>query len=203
MTPLEIRVLRLERRLVAHRVIVIVLACLLAAGWAERLVQGQGPSGDVLRTKGVIIEDQAGHARILIGTPIPSTGSRQRQDSMDGMLILDAAGLDRVAVGAPASAPFVRGKLYPRVSALSGVIVNDTQGNERGGIGVLDNGRAIVALDRVASEAIGMSADAASGATALTITDASSRPQLALELTASGPRVLVYDSDGKARNIAK
>jgi hypothetical protein len=55
---------------------------------------------------------------------------------MDGILTLDATGLDRVAVGAPAIAPFVRGRLYPRVSPVSSLL-NDPQGNERGGVGVL------------------------------------------------------------------
>src|SRR6476646_3423745 len=85
----------------------------------------QAPSS-VIRARGIIIEDQAGRERILIGAPIPAAKNRVRTDTarvaqlwagrfpspaqymeyykgyrhtMDGMLVLDENGVDRVAIG--------------------------------------------------------------------------------------------------------
>ena len=113
---------------------------------------------DVLRARGLIIEDEAGRERILLGAPIPETANRVRTDEarvrevwaprfpdayMDyyqdyshdtnGMLILSEDGFDRLVVGDPTPDPNI-GK---RIGPATGMVINDTEGFERTGYGVL------------------------------------------------------------------
>ncbi len=113
---------------------------------------------DVLRARGLIIEDDQGRERILIGSPIPAAKNRVRtdlnrvreiwgkkfpekymewyrgyQNDMSGLLILDANGFDQVAVGDPVPDPNV-GK---RIAPSRGLVINDEEGFERSGYGLL------------------------------------------------------------------
>ena len=113
---------------------------------------------DVLRVRGLIIEDDQGRERILIGSPIPAAKNRVRtdlnrvreiwgkrfpekymewyrgyQNDMSRLLILDANGFDRVAVGDPVPDPNV-GK---RIAPSRGLVINDEEGFERSGYGLL------------------------------------------------------------------
>jgi hypothetical protein len=115
---------------------------------------------DVLRARGLIIVDDAGRDRILIGAPIPFTPSRVRTDtlrvarewapgfpdsakymgyyrqyrhSMHGMLVLDERGFDRVVIGDSTPDP----NIGRRIGASTGVLVNDARGFERTGYGML------------------------------------------------------------------
>jgi hypothetical protein len=113
---------------------------------------------DIIRARGLIIEDDQGRERILIGSPIPAAKNRVRtdiarvkqvwgkrfpakymdwyttyQNGMNGILILDANGFDRVAVGDPVPDPNT-GK---RIGPSSGFVINDEEGFERSGYGLL------------------------------------------------------------------
>ena len=119
----------------------------------------------VLRAKGLVIEDEAGRERILIGAPIPPAVNRVRTDesrvrkiwaprfpnieeymgnyqgfehATNGLVILDENGFDRIAVGDPV--PDLNfGK---RTGLATGMVINDDQGFERSGYGLLNvNGR--------------------------------------------------------------
>lgn len=126
---------------------------------------------DIIRTKGIIIEDGNGKERILIGAPIPLAKNRIRTDTSraaemygnnwatfrkyysnyshntNGIIILDEKGFDRVAIGSPTPDPNI-GK---RIGAQTGIIVNDEKGYERSGYGIvkLKNGknRMVLGLD--------------------------------------------------------
>jgi hypothetical protein len=112
----------------------------------------------VLRARGLIIEDDQGKERILIGSPIPGAKNRVRtdlarvrelwgkrfpekymewyrsyQNDMNGILILDANGFDRVGLGDPVPDPN-SGK---RIAPSSGLVLNDEEGFERSGYGLL------------------------------------------------------------------
>ncbi|QIG54077.1 hypothetical protein G6N82_07840 [Altererythrobacter sp. BO-6] len=145
---------------------VIALACmltvLLAGGFAA-------PQDDVIRTKGIVIEDSEGRARILIGAPAPTVAERLRTDPARhkdafawlypdgdvtpasrlnndtfGILILDEKGHDRVALGAPVPDP-LNGR---RIGPAYGLSVHDDDGIERAGFGqIKDKAKG---LDRVA-----------------------------------------------------
>ena len=132
----------------------------------------QTPSG-ILRARGIIIEDQAGRERILIGAPIPPARSRVRTDmarvaqlwagrfpsraqymeyyrgyrhAMHGILVLDENGFDRVAIGDSVPDPNI-GK---RIGPSTGIVINDQEGFERSGYSLLNVGgqyRVVLGLD--------------------------------------------------------
>jgi hypothetical protein len=112
----------------------------------------------VLRARGLVIEDDRGRERILIGAPIPAAKNRVRTDlervkaiwgkqfgekymdwyrdyrnETNGIVILDADGFDRVAVGDPVPDPNI-GK---RIAPSTGMVINDAQGFERTGYSLL------------------------------------------------------------------
>lgn len=112
---------------------------------------------DILRTKGVIVVDDKGSERILIGAPVPFASNRIRTDTIrakeawghihpdymkfyknydhtaNGILILDEDGYDRIAIGNNTPDPNI-GK---RIAPSSGIILNDENGYERSGYGIL------------------------------------------------------------------
>jgi hypothetical protein len=114
---------------------------------------------DIIKTKGIIISDENGKDRILIGAPFPYSKDRIRTDfekskkawagrfggkfdwyknnksitnKGNGMLILDENGYDRVAVGSPVPSSYIG-----RIAQEYGISVNDESGGERGGWGLL------------------------------------------------------------------
>jgi len=123
-------------------------------------------SEDVLRVHGIIIEDQAGRARILLGSPLPEVKGRLRRDSTyDAMVFLDEHGHDRITLGEilPAQIMGAIPSTGHRISQGYGFMVNDTLGNERGGFSFLDVGRATLALDRPNGDAWAALVDDQSG----------------------------------------
>ena len=124
---------------------------------------------DVLRARGLIIEDEAGRERILLGTPVPEAVNRVRTDEarvqevwaprwpddpyMDyyqdyshetnGLLILSEDGFDRLVLGDPVPDPNIGRRIAPS----TGMVINDAEGFERMGYGLkLVNGRYRVGL---------------------------------------------------------
>jgi hypothetical protein len=114
----------------------------------------------VLRARGLIIVDDQGRERILIGAPIPAAANRVRTNlarvrelwskrypnpdeymkyyqeyrhDTNGLLVLDENGFDRIALGDPVPDPNI-GK---RIGPSTGVTINDDIGNERSGYGLL------------------------------------------------------------------
>jgi hypothetical protein len=171
-TDLHTRIERLEKRLKLFQVISFAAGIILAATLYVAL-QSQvinNISGKVLRVRGLIVEDQNGRERVLIGAPIPNVAGRKRKDEMAGVLILGENGVDRVGIAAdPTPDPQIKGTVRGRIGTGAGLYVNDKDGNERGGFGfgVLDNNdRMVLGMDypNAASEAItfAVSADEAS-----------------------------------------
>jgi len=110
---------------------------------------------------GKIIEDNEGRERILIGSPIPTAKNRVRtdlervkgtwakrfpssekyietyktyQNEMSGILLLDSNGFDRLALGDPVPDPNTGRRIAPS----SGLVINDEEGFERTGYGLLN-----------------------------------------------------------------
>lgn len=132
----------------------------LALGFLMMAVAAFRPQrADVLRVRGLIVEDDAGRERILIGAPIPAARSRVRTDtalahkawgrnfppeywgyyagyrhSMNGMLVLDERGFDRLAIGDSVPDPNI-GK---RIGPSTGIAINDSLGFEHTGYGLLN-----------------------------------------------------------------
>jgi len=168
----ETRIRKLERDLRVLKTYSLALTATLIglafalANW--RPLQADGPGDRVLRARGLIIEDEAGKERILLGAPVPAARNRVRTDlarvkelwaknfpekylewykdyrhATNGLLILDENGFDRVALGDPVPDPNI-GK---RIGPSTGVVINDERGFERSGYGLLKvKGRYRVAL---------------------------------------------------------
>ena len=110
----------------------------------------------VLRARGLVIIDEQGRERILIGAPIPAARNRVRTDTarvralwgarfparymewyrdyrhaMHGVLVLNELGYDVVAIGDSLPDP----NIGRRVASHAGIIFNTGEGHERGGMG--------------------------------------------------------------------
>jgi len=146
----EDRIVGLEHRIrmLQLAVVLAVVGCTLVGyfGFHSLSVKADD-SGQVLRVRGLIIEDGQGRPRILLGAPIPQVPGRKRHGDDNGIILVGENGADRVVIGDPTPAPQAGGKIVQRISPGVGLVVNDSEGNERGGMGVLDNGRAAVCLD--------------------------------------------------------
>lgn len=136
---------------------------------------------DVIRAKGIIIEDSTGRDRILIGAPIPTSKYRVRTDTAQvrkhwaknygnpdqymqwykgyhhsaiGMVVMNEEGFDRVAVGDKLPDPNSGKRMFEP----AGVMWNDKQGWEKGGLGVNTTkdgkARSIIGLDDDNGEAV-------------------------------------------------
>ena len=114
---------------------------------------------EIIRTKGIIIEDSAGRDRILIGSPIPVSPTRVRDDTAkvrkawaalmggdrymgwyksysneaNGIVFLNENGFDKVIIGEKTPDP----NIGTRIAKSSGIVINDDQGFERSGYGIL------------------------------------------------------------------
>jgi hypothetical protein len=136
---------------------------------------------DIIRAKGIVIEDSAGRDRILIGAPIPYSKQRVRNDTAlvkkywasgfpdsneyinwykdyyhgaEGMVVMNESGFDRVLVGDKLADPN-SGK---RMFEIAGITWNDREGWELGGAGVntSKNGksRSVMGVDDKDGEAV-------------------------------------------------
>lgn len=131
---------------------------------------------DVIRAKGIIIEDSTGRDRILIGAPIPSSKDRVRTDTAlvrkhwakrfqngdqymqwyknyyhgaVGMVVMNENGFDRLAMGDRLPDPNTGKRMFE----IAGLTWNDREGWERGGLGVN------TAKDGTARTAVGLDDD--------------------------------------------
>ncbi len=127
----------------------------------------------LIRTKGIIIEDENGRDRILIGAPIPFSKSRVRTNeelakkyfanevypkdpnkymewyknyrhSAFGMVVMNEKGIDVMQVGDQLSDPNVGRRIF----LPTGILLNNQKGLEVGGFGThtFEDGRSGVAL---------------------------------------------------------
>jgi hypothetical protein len=72
--------------------------------------------------------------------------------------IVDEKGVIRMTLAAELPNPVVDGIEYKRNAPISGIMIRDDKGNERGGIGFHASGRVLLALDHVNGEAVGLAA---------------------------------------------
>jgi hypothetical protein len=77
------------------------------------------------------------------------------------MVFLDEQGHDRLTVGEslPAQLGGQVAKVDRRIAPSFGVMIHDTEGNERGGLNFLSNGRAALTLDYSGRDGIGLMID--------------------------------------------
>lgn len=138
--------------------VLVALSLILVVSMAFTKTESEAAS-DVIRVKGIIVEDDDGNERILIGAPIPYAKNRIRTDTSrikdtwgkrmgrnymnwyknyahhtNGILVLDEQGWDKIAIGDPVPDPIIGNRIGPS----TGLIYNDDMGLERSGYGLLD-----------------------------------------------------------------
>ena len=154
---IEKRIGELQKRTLRLTIVVVLLGAALGItalrSFSRRVEAAEAPQ--VLRVKGLIVEDAQGRSRILIGAPVPAVSDRVRQNAPStSMVFLDEKGHDRFLVGEAVSPT----PTFHRIGASYGVTLFDTEGNERGGMGFLSNGstvsRAAIALDRAGNGSV-------------------------------------------------
>lgn len=102
----------------------------------------------IVRTRGVIIVDDAGRERIILGAPMLNATTDKKLASTIGMAVLDTSGRLNVAVGTNNPVMASAQQTTNRISASAGLNIYDLRtGVERGGMGVMADGRANICLD--------------------------------------------------------
>ena len=161
----------------------------------------------VLRARGLIIEDSHGRARVLLGSPLPSASERIRKDaSTTSMVFLDEQGHDRLTLGEEPE-PQIAGKVSQsmhRIAPGVGVVIHDGNGDERGTYGWLENGRALITLDRPGLDAWAAVVDDKTGFAGMRVEYAPeiARDSNAIEIGTKGRQAFVRLLDSKEKNRA-
>jgi hypothetical protein len=149
-TPgLDARVRQLERMLRQFQIgaVVVVVAAVAAAYLYFDASVSADEAAKILRVRGLIIEDAQGHERMLLGAPTPTVPGRKRQEETTGLIVLGENGADRMVMGY-APDPQSGGRISRRIGSGPGLAINDKDGNERAGLGMMDNdGRVSLGLD--------------------------------------------------------
>jgi hypothetical protein len=105
---LRVRIERLEKQISQRRqqTIALLLAVLTFA-FASAI--GDAQDGRVLRARTLVIEDEKGADRIVLGAPVPDIKGGGRSSPSVGLVINDPNGLERFAVGLQANGRMVMG----------------------------------------------------------------------------------------------
>lgn len=115
----------------------LALAGLVLMVTAVVLISFTTGDKNIIRTRGIIVEDASGKPFIMMGNPIPDDARRSRKDPMAGLVFVDARGTDRLYMGKDAKLQ-MGGQLVDRDGNGWSYLVNDTIGDERGGFGYSD-----------------------------------------------------------------
>ncbi len=138
-----------------------ILQCCLVAMTGGFLIAASPRTVDVMRARGLVIEDGAGHPRIVLGDAEPG-GSSGATRSSATLVFKGENGRDRILIGQEPD-PSLNGRVYPRVARGWGMLINAPDGSQRGGLGYLDGRGASISIDRPTSDALGMFVDEKSG----------------------------------------
>jgi hypothetical protein len=144
----------LERNIRFLRTVVLFLVLIMIVGSSVAMLSSG--KGNILRVQGLIVEDAEGNPRILIGSPFPEVKERKREDRTSGILLLDEKGVDRVAIASPAPDPQIKGTVIKRMSPATGIQLNDLNGNERSGYGIMDSGSVVLGMDYESGEGLAL-----------------------------------------------
>jgi hypothetical protein len=123
------------------------LASAQAASTQEADVQ------DVIRARGFVVVDAEGRERVVVGAPMVEASEDPRLAATTGVTVLDAEG--RLAASLGADNPLIRPDGTPgeRRGSANGLTFYDPRtGQERGGIGAFDDGRANMCIDWAGAE---------------------------------------------------
>jgi hypothetical protein len=77
---------------------VLAMSTVVICALAWRTVAAQEPSS-IIRARGIVIVDDQGHERIVIGAPVPSPKEGTRRSASTGIIINDQLGYERFGLG--------------------------------------------------------------------------------------------------------
>jgi len=164
-TALDQRLDRLERTVRRQR----LLLGAIGLGGAAALLMALAPAAPgTIEAQAIRIVDTSGKPRILIGAPPPVDGRQRKDAGTASIVVLGPDGADRLVLGEEPPV-LVEGKAYPRIASAYGLLIHDAKGNERGGFSFLDNGRAILSLDRQGGDAVLLTANDKTGFAGLVV----------------------------------
>ena len=166
----EVKNLKLRLNIL-YVLVIMLLSCFLYI--LRDFINNKNSNDEIIYAKGIVIVDDQGRDRILIGAPIPNSNDRIRDDlkkaqgvwgtSLElnkewdwfeemnhdcfGILVLDENGHDRLAFGSPTPDP----NIGLRIGPATGVQINDEYGFERSGYAYMplgeDRNRVVLGLD--------------------------------------------------------
>lgn len=93
-------------------------------------------------------------AREEASTPVNTNSVVEDSLRVRELVVVDANGTPRVRIGAPVPDPIMLGKRSKRGDPVSGVIIYDAEGNERGGYGTDEERHAFLTLDEINRAAV-------------------------------------------------
>lgn len=115
--------------------------------------------------------------------------------------IVDEKGTERMYIGSPVPDPLMGGKRQKRRVASTGVILNDADGNETAGFGVLDDGTKTMCIDHKGYERL-CTYFLPNGRSGLLVEDENQKDRVALGLNEAGQsELLLKDGTGKTRAL--
>ncbi|WP_296613990.1 hypothetical protein [Sphingomonas sp.] len=156
---------RLERTVRRQR----LMLGAVGLGGAAALSMALAPAAPgTIEAQAIRIVDASGKPRILIGAPPPADGRQRKDAGTASIVVLGPDGADRLVLGEEPPV-LVDGKTYPRIADAYGLLIHDAKGNERGGFSFLDNGRAILSLDRPGGDAVLLTANDKTGFAGLVV----------------------------------
>jgi hypothetical protein len=87
-----------------------------------------------------------------------TTPPASRVDSLQvrELVVVDATGTPRVRIGAPLPEPLMMGRRFKRGETVSGVMLYDSEGNERGGYCTDEERNAFLTLDEINRQAVAL-----------------------------------------------
>jgi len=156
---------RLERTVRRQR---MILGAVGLGGLAALTMALAPATPGTIDAQAIRIVDASGKPRILIGAPAPTDGRLRKDAGSASIVVLGPDGADRLILGEEPPV-LVEGKAYPRIASAYGLLIHDAKGNERGGFGFLDNGRAVMALDRPGGDAVLLTANDQTGFAGLVV----------------------------------
>ena len=194
------RSLREEMIRLRKQIRLLQFGAVAAAAYAA--IAAASPAAQVLKARGLVIEDQAGRERIVLGDAAPR-GSPASGPTSGTLVFKGEGGQNRVLLGQEPG-PRIRGEDYRRVAPGWGLLIYAPDGNERGGIGYLDGRGASVSIDRPTGDALGMLVDEKPGLAAFVLNydnkgKLGSYPT-ALEVATKGSRAFIesHNEDGSS-----
>lgn len=124
------RLENLERKQLNLKITLMITLCSFALFFILAFSNRDHNNNDIIKTKGIVIVDNNGKLRIILGAPVSKVSGRIRTDDLYGISYLDASGIDRLTFGQEPAPMTPEGLKERRVPGV-GILIHAKQGIER------------------------------------------------------------------------